>query len=213
MYEYANVSDTKCLLLALNCTWNLCQRSKEKYSLVIGYISLHSELGMIVMTMWSLPGRPTAYTAIICWWCCQHWSNPPKLPCVLLHCPFCLWSTSQGVVSQLPAWRSVNLTQKQDLFKCKRLFSEALTGGGRGRLLTLKVHQYVVFHLYSQGAFKTVTEGEYFFCMATYTETFPHGILFDVRMADCTDVCECEINFTCLEECVLMCAGYLWESY
>lgn len=37
--------------------------------------------------------------------------------------------------------------QQQDLFlKCKRLFSEALTGGG-GSLLTLKVHQYVVFHL------------------------------------------------------------------
>ncbi len=41
-----------------------------------------------------------------------------------------------------------------------------------------------------------MTEGEYFFCMATYAETFPHGTLFDVRIADCTDVYLCEVHFT-----------------
>lgn len=55
--------------------------------------------------------------------------------------------------------------------------------------MTLKAHQYVVFSLVITGGFQD-SEGEYiFFCMGTYIDTFSHEILFDVKMADCTNVC------------------------
>lgn len=58
-------------------------------------------------------------------------------------------------------------------------------GLGKRQLTDLESSSVCSFLTCNRGGdFKTVTEGEYFFRMATCAETFPHGILFDVRVAD-----------------------------